>query len=135
MVILTALAVAMLLNGFDLGVEILFVALATRGDGTRYLSAANFLPNSSSSAPAGIGSSRFRSRAPPKAMGMAASPSVESGCRTSSPVKSAMEWCQQPIRLSPDLIGACASDFAFALVNSDSHDASHSQRNRARCGW
>jgi hypothetical protein len=33
-----------LLNRFDLGAEILFVALATGRDGTRYLSAANFLP-------------------------------------------------------------------------------------------
>jgi hypothetical protein len=44
MVILIILAVGILLNGFDLGVEILFVALATRRDGTRYLSAVNFLP-------------------------------------------------------------------------------------------
>jgi hypothetical protein len=40
----TSLAVGILLNGFDLGVEILFVALAMRRDGTRYLDAVNFLP-------------------------------------------------------------------------------------------
>jgi cytochrome bd-type quinol oxidase subunit 2 len=36
MLILIILAVGILLNGFDLGVEILFVALATRRDSTRY---------------------------------------------------------------------------------------------------
>jgi pyruvate dehydrogenase (quinone) len=38
--------------------------------------------------------------------------------------------------LSTDFINAPASDFAFVLIDSlNLHDASHSQRNRARRGW
>jgi hypothetical protein len=49
---LTALAVSILLyvllNCFDPGVDILFVALATRRNGMQYLSAVNFLPRNPS---------------------------------------------------------------------------------------
>jgi hypothetical protein len=55
---LTALTVStllyVLLYGFDLGVEMLFVALATRRDGTRYLSAVNLLPRNPSQEEFGV---------------------------------------------------------------------------------